>query len=189
MKTGLFFGSFNPVHNGHLIVAEQMLEAAGLDAIWFVLSPQNPFKQQQHLLNQHQRLALLQKAIAGNPRFSVCDAEFHLPVPSYTIDTMRFLEKEYPAHRFHIIMGSDNLQGFEKWKEAEIIQKNYPILVYRRGDVDSQWQHVADIQLFDLPYIHISATSIREAVAANKSIRYLVPETIEEEVKALYKPL
>lgn len=187
MKIGLFFGSFNPVHTGHLIVAEQMLEASGLDKVWFVLSPQNPFKLQQNLLDQQLRFRLLQRAVEGNNRFEASDVEFHLSLPSYTIHTLEHLHALHPEHQFSLIMGSDNLSGFEKWKDYESILSNYSILVYRRGEVDEKWNHAPTVHLFDVPYIHISATFIREAVRQQKTIRYLVPASIEEEVKQYYR--
>ena len=186
MKIGLYFGSFNPIHTGHLIVAQQLLSQAGLDKVWFVLSPQNPFKQNQHLLPEDQRLQLLQQAIENNDVFTVSDVEFHLPRPSYTIDTLNHLAELFPEHTFSIILGSDNLEQFTQWKEYETILKNYKVLVYTRGAIDEKWEQYRNIILFDVPYIHISATYIRHLVKSGKSIRYLVPEAVEDEINKLY---
>lgn len=186
MKIGLYFGSFNPIHSGHLIVAQQLLDQAKLDKVWFVLSPQNPFKQNQNLLNEEKRLSLLTQAIAGNPDFEVCDVEFSLPKPSYTIDTLSNLKENFPDHIFSILIGSDNLEQFMLWKDYETILRDYKVLVYTRGAVEEKWEQYRNIVLYDVPYIHISATYIRHLVKERKSIRYLVPECIEEEVKKAY---
>jgi nicotinate-nucleotide adenylyltransferase len=186
MKIGLYFGSFNPVHNGHLIVASQLRQQAGLDKIWFVLSPQNPFKVNDNLLDENKRLSLLQKAIGGDPDFELCDVEFHLPRPSYTIDTLKFLTKKYPEHSFALLMGSDNLDGFSRWKKYDEIVKDYLILVYQRSETEQRETTLQNILLFDLPYIHISGTYIRQRVREGKTIKYLVPASIEEEIIAAY---
>ena len=186
MKIGLYFGSFNPIHTGHLIVAQQLLELAALDKVWFVLSPQNPFKKTQHLLDETKRLSLLSKAIAGNEKFEVSDAEFTLPRPSYTIDTLAHLTKEFPEHTFCVLLGSDNLENFLHWKDYESILRDFKLIVYTRGAIDEKWEQYRNIILFDVPYIHISATYIRHLIRAKKSIRYLVPECVEVEVKKAY---
>lgn len=186
MKIGLYFGSFNPVHTGHLLVAQQIHSLAGLDKVWFVLSPQNPFKQNQTLLNEVERLLLLKKAITGNENFKVSDIEFQLPRPSYTHDTLLHLAKAYPGDTFSIILGSDNLEQFTQWKNYEEILKAYKILVYTRGAIDEKWENYRNIILFDVPYIHISATYIRHLVQEKRSIKYLVPESVEADVVRLY---
>ena len=148
MKIGLYFGSFNPIHNGHLIVAQQLLEQAGLDKIWFVLSPQNPFKQNSELLHENSRLLILERAIEGNPSFEVCDEEFRLPRPSYTIDTLNHLALKYKEHTFWVIMGSDNLEHFTAWKNYEDILTNFKIIVYSRGAVDEKWEHYKNLLIY-----------------------------------------
>jgi nicotinate-nucleotide adenylyltransferase len=187
MNIGLYFGSFNPLHTGHLIIAEQLLTQAGLDKIWFVLSPQNPFKQNEEMVDEGKRLLILKKAIDGNNHFEVCDAEFYLPKPSYTIDTLHHLSNQFPEHTFSILLGSDNLGQFTQWKSYEEILHGYRILVYARGTIDEKWEQYRNILLFDVPYIHISATYIRQLVKQGKSIKYLVPESIEEDIKSFYK--
>ena len=186
MNIGLYFGSFNPLHNGHLIVAEQLRVQAKLDKVWFVLSPQNPFKKNHELLDEEKRLLILTKAIEGNKYFAVCDAEFNLPRPSYTIDTLHDLSSRFPENTFSILLGGDNLEQFMGWKNYEEILSGYKILVYARGTIDEKWEQYRNILLFDVPYIHISATYIRQLVRQGKSIRSLVPDTIEEEIKSGY---
>ncbi len=187
MKIGLFFGSFNPLHTGHLIVAQQILTQAKLDRIWFVLSPQNPFKKIESLLDENKRLELLKQGIEENPDFEVCDIEFSLPKPSYTIDTLNHLSSANPDHVFSIILGSDNLEQFTQWKNYEDILSGYKVLVYARGTVDEKWEHYHNILIYDVPYIHISATYIRNLVKQGKSIKYLVPGAIEQNINDWYR--
>ena len=136
MKIGLYFGTFNPIHIGHLAIANYMLEFAGIDQLWFVVSPQSPFKQKQNMLDDYQRLELVNRAIGDDLRMRVSSIEFKLPKPSYTIDTLTYLQEEFPAHRFSILMGSDNLENFHKWKNYEQIIENYPVIIYPRPGFD-----------------------------------------------------
>jgi nicotinate-nucleotide adenylyltransferase len=186
MKTGLFFGSFNPIHTGHLIVAQQMLNAANLEKIWFVLSPQNPLKTVSGLIDENLRLKLVEKAIAGNDKFEICKTELEMPRPSYTIDTLTRLKQEYPSHEFSLILGSDNLASFESWKSYQALFNENDLHIYMRGPVEEKWKSFSRIRFHDLPYIHISATYIREKARRNEEIRYLVPDSILEEVKNIY---
>jgi nicotinate-nucleotide adenylyltransferase len=184
MQIGLFFGSFNPVHTGHLIIANYMADYAQLDEIWFVVSPLNPFKANDKLLGEELRLNLLKLAIHGDPRFKACDIEFKLPRPSYTADTLRELRSENPEHKFTLIIGGDNLKGFHNWKDYEDILKHHKVFVYARvGIVEAPLlANHPSIKLFEVPLLNISSTYIRETIKAGKSIRYLVPLAVREEI-------
>ncbi|HWJ26582.1 MAG TPA: nicotinate (nicotinamide) nucleotide adenylyltransferase [Flavisolibacter sp.] len=184
MKVGLYFGSFNPIHIGHLIIANHILNETDLDKVWFVVSPQNPFKQSESLLNEYDRLFLVQKAIEGDSRLKASDIEFSLPKPSYTVHTLAYLSEKYPDHQFSIVMGSDGFQNLGKWKNAEVIIERYPILIYKRPgyEIDNQWN--ANIQVMNAPLLEISATHIRNLIKAGKSVKYLVPTSVEEEIKS-----
>jgi len=188
MKIGLYFGSFNPIHNGHLIIAQHFLEETDLDKIWFVVSPQNPFKQNHSLLNEYHRLFLVQKAIEGESNMKAVDIEFGLPKPSYTIDTMTYLEEKYPEHQFCIIMGSDSFQNLEKWKSGSIIMSRYPIYIYVRSGFEVDQNKITEnILVLKAPLLDISASLIRKKIAEGKSVRYLIPDTVNEEIiKARY---
>lgn len=183
MKIGLYFGSFNPVHIGHLIIANHVLNETDLDKIWFVVSPQNPLKQNTSLLNEYDRLHLLRTAIEDDPRMKVSDIEFYLPKPSYTINTLTYLNEKYPEQDFFLIMGSDSFQNIDKWKNYETIIKNYKIYVYKRKGFDLKNNISEGIKLLDAPMLEISATRIRQLVKQGKSIRYMVPEKIREEIE------
>jgi nicotinate-nucleotide adenylyltransferase len=183
MNIGLFFGSFNPVHHGHLIIASHLSIFAGLDEIWMVVSPQNPFKKSSTLLNQFHRLYLVQLATEGEKKIKASNAEFSLPQPSYTIDTLTYLTEQYPKYRFHIIMGSDSFQNIEKWKNGNIILQNYPIIIYRRPGFDIRDITGFDIRVADAPLLEISSTRIRDMVREGHSIRYLVPESVKQEIE------
>ena len=182
MKIGLFFGSFNPVHVGHLIIANHILNETDLQKVWFVVSPQNPNKLSSTLLNEYDRLHLVQKAIAATDAFKAVDIEFSLPKPSYSVHTLAYLKDKYPDYTFHIVMGSDSFQNLPQWKNAEVIIANYPLLVYRRPGFDILDDYGAKLQVLQAPLLEISATHIRELVQAGKSIKYLVPENVEEEI-------
>lgn len=183
MNIGLYFGSFNPIHTGHLIIASHILNETDLQRIWFVVSPQNPFKQSATLLNEYDRLHLVQTAIEKDDRFKASEIEFSLPKPSYTSQTLAYLAEKYPTHRFTIIMGSDSLQNLAKWKNPETIVRNYPIIVYRRPGFEVVNELNANIQVMNAPLLEISATHIRECVQQGKSIRYLVPAVVEQEIE------
>jgi len=151
-KVGLFFGSFNPVHNGHMIIANYILEYTELEQIFFVVSPQNPFKQKAALLEDYHRLALVKEAIGDNDKYHACDIEFKMPKPSYTIDTLAYLKERYPEKEFSLIMGSDNLKNFHKWKNSRQIIDNHRLYVYPRpGFDDSTFKEVKNIILIDAP--------------------------------------
>lgn len=178
-KTGLFFGSFNPIHIGHLIIAEYMLSMANLDEVWLVVSPQNPFKNNDELFPDTDRLEMVKLATRNNPRLKVCDVEFSLPKPSYTIQTLTWLKQNYPDREFALIMGSDNLVHFPKWKEAEKILSLAKLHVYRRfGYEHKDLETNKRIVMYEAPVLHISATFVRELMHSGRSIRYLVPDEI-----------
>lgn len=182
--TGLFFGSFNPIHIGHLIIANFMLEHANLDEVWFIVSPHNPLKDKSVLASEKYRLQMVKIAIKGNEFFEVSDIEFKLAKPSFTINTLDVLSKKFPKKKFRIIMGSDSLESIFKWKEWSKIIAQYMIFVYRRGPInDIQWKEYPGIIFFNAPVLHISSTLIRELLYNKKSIRYLVPDKVLECIK------
>ena len=184
MKIGLYFGSFNPIHIGHLIIANHILNMTDLQRVWFVVSPQNPFKPSATLLNEYDRLHLVQKAVDPDDRQHASNIEFTLPRPSYTVQTLAYLAERYPSYEFSIVMGSDSFQNLPKWKNAEVIIANYSILVYKRPGFEVDNSIGARATLMDAPLLEISATHIRELVQQGKSIRYLVPEVVEKEIIA-----
>jgi nicotinate-nucleotide adenylyltransferase len=183
MKIGLFFGSFNPIHNGHLIIANHILNESDIDKVWLVVSPQNPFKNADSLLNNYDRLHLASKAIENDLRMKASDIEFHLPKPSYTVTTLAYLKEKYPEHEFVIIIGSDSFQNLFKWKNFEIIVNNYQLIIYERPGFKISNNLGAKILVMTAPLLEISATYIRDLIKKNKSIKYLVPENIEDEIK------
>ncbi len=182
MKIGLYFGSFNPIHVGHLIIANHILNVSSLQRIWLVISPQNPFKKSHTLLNEFDRLHLVQKAIADDDRFKAVDIEFSLPKPSYTSATLSYLSEKYPDHQFELIMGSDSFQNLGKWKNAQYIIENYRINVYNRPGFPVENTLGADVLVMEAPLLEISATYIRELIKKGQSIKYLVPPAVEEEI-------
>ena len=179
-RIGLFFGSFNPIHPGHLNIAEYMASRTDLEQVWFVVSPHNPLKLRSTLANDFDRLHMVQMAIDDNPRLKASNIEFSLPKPSYTIDTMVYLHEKYPQHQFSLIMGSDNLGSISKWKNYELLLERYIIHVYKREGIpiDQSLIPAADIRIYDVPMLDISSTYIRQSIADGLSIRYMVPESI-----------
>ncbi len=182
-KIGLYFGSFNPIHIGHLIVASFVANNTDLQQVWLVVSPQNPFKISGTLLNEYDRLHLARTAVEDDPCVKVSDVEFNLPKPSYTIDTLAFLSEKYPAYEFVIIMGSDGFQNLPNWKDYELLIKKYSFIVYKRPgfEINETWN--ANIIPLSAPLLEISATTIRNQVKEGKSIRYLVPEKVRLEIE------
>ena len=183
MKIGLYFGSFNPIHVAHLIIANHFLNETDIKKIWFVISPQNPLKAESNLLNEYHRLHLVRLATEDDNRIKSSDIEFSLPKPSYTINTLIYLEEKFPEHEFVIIMGSDSFQNFHKWKNYEIIVKNYAIYVYIRPGFDVQNLLNAKLNIIDVPLLQLSATQIRKHIKEGKSIRYMVPDKVMEEIE------
>ncbi len=189
METGLFFGSFNPIHIGHLIIAQAVLEFSNLHEIWFVVSPQNPLKKNKSLLHEFDRLDMVRLAIEDNEKFYASDIEFHMPKPSYTIDTLAYLKEKYPKKNFKLIIGGDNLAIFPKWKNSERILEEFGLIVYPRpGEESKKTPDHPNISLIEAPLMSISATFIRKCIREEKSIRYLVPEKVVDYIisKKLY---
>jgi nicotinate-nucleotide adenylyltransferase len=181
MKIGLFFGSFNPIHIGHLIIANYMATQTDLDRVWLVVSPQNPLKPKKTLARDHDRLHLVRLGIGENTRLKASDVEFGLPQPSYTIDTLAFLKEKYPEHQFVLIMGADNLGSLKLWKNYEQILADYDLYVYKRPAYElGEFADHPRVRIFETPPLDISATYIRDCIKAGKSIRYLVPEAVWE---------
>jgi len=183
-KIGLFFGSFNPIHMGHLIIANIMAENTDLNKVWFVVSPQNPLKPSKGLLHEFDRYDMVKVAIADNFKLEVSDVEFNLPKPSYTIHTLAYLNEQHPAKQFKLIVGGDNLENFTKWKNHEEILNQYGLYVYRRPGVTyTDLERHPNVKMIDAPLLDISATYIRNCLKNNKSIRYLVPEAVEQLIR------
>ena len=181
MKIGLFFGSFNPIHVGHLILANTMVQTADLDQVWIIVSPQNPFKKNLSLLHEFDRYTMVERAIASNSRLKVSDVEFSLPRPSYTIDTLTVLAAKHPEHHFSIIMGEDNLVQLKNWKNYQQILDHYRILVYPRPKTPPHdFGSHPSVQFIDAPLLDISATDIRKSIKEGRDISYLVTEPVEQ---------
>ncbi|MCB0687310.1 MAG: nicotinate-nucleotide adenylyltransferase [Saprospiraceae bacterium] len=182
MKVGLFFGSFNPVHTGHMIIANQIVHLTGLDQVWMVVSPHNPLKKKSTLANDFDRLHLVNLAIGENTRIKASNIEFNLPKPSYTVDTLTYLLEKYPDYQFVLIMGADNLETLHKWKNYEKILQNHEIYVYLRPGSNAQItfdnHHITILQQF--PLLDISSTYVRECLQKGISIQYLVPDAVFE---------
>lgn len=183
MKIGLYFGSFNPIHIGHLIIASFVSDYSDIDQVWFLVSPQNPLKKSSSLLNEYHRLYLVQIAIENNPRFRYSDIEFKLPRPSYTIDTLTHLTEKYPQHEFVVIIGSDGFRNIVKWKNSKLLLQNFSFYVYQRPGFEVAEQPGRNIHLLKAPQLEISSTHIRNAIQSGKSIKYLVPENVLKEIE------
>lgn len=186
-KVGLFFGSFNPIHAGHMIIAGYMLGFTDLDDVWMVISPHNPLKEKKTLLADHHRYAMVQIAIEDNPRLRACNLEFKMPQPSYTIDTLVRLEEKYPDHQFVIIAGTDIFPTFHKWKNYEILLENYKFYIYRRPGFDpGPYALHPHVVIFEAPLMEISSSFIRQAVADGRDIRYFIPEKVYEYIREMH---
>lgn len=186
MQIGLYFGSFNPIHHGHLIIANYILQHTELDQVWFVVSPQNPLKPTGSLLNEYHRLHLVRLAVEGENKLKASDIEFKLPKPSYTADTLAYLQEKYPDHEFALIMGSDSFENLPKWKNYLFILKNYPLYIYKRPKYEEipEYSQAKKITVLDAPLLPISATHIRKEIKEGKSIRYLLPDAVREEIES-----
>lgn len=183
MKIGLYFGSFNPVHIAHLIIANYIVNNTDLSQVWFVVSPQNPLKRSSSLLNEYHRLHLIQSAIDGENKLRVSNVEFKLPKPSYTIDTLTYLKEKYPENHFSIIMGSDSYSNIHKWKNYQSLLADYSIYIYKRPGYENIKLTGTNIRLLDAPLLEISSTQIRQLIKSGKSIRYLVPDIVKDEIE------
>lgn len=185
VKIGLFFGSFNPIHMGHLIIANLIAETTDVKKVWFVVSPQNPFKPSKGLLHEFDRYDMVRAAIYDNYKLEVSDIEFNLPKPSYTIHTLVHLTEKHPDKQFRVIMGEDNLEGFTRWKNHERILEDYGLYVYKRPGVQlSTLKEHPNITFVEAPLLDISATFIRSCIRKKQSVRYLVPDAVEEMIRA-----
>jgi nicotinate-nucleotide adenylyltransferase len=192
-KVGLYFGSFNPIHIGHLAIAGYMTEFTDLEQVWFVVSPHNPLKKKEVLLAGHYRFDMVQIAISGNDKFEASDIEFRLPIPSYTIDTLTFLEEKYPRHKFCLIMGEDNLYTLHKWKNPKELLKKCSLYVYPRPDVVKPFSPVleqliasAEIHFADAPLMNISGTFIRKGVKQGKDMTYFLPPKVWKHITDMH---
>ncbi len=183
MKIGLFFGTFNPIHVGHLTIANHLAEYSDLDQVWFVVTPQSPFKQKTSMLDNNQRLEMVFLATKDYPKLRSCDIEFGLPQPNYTIHTLVYLQEKFPEHTFSLIMGEDNLKSFHKWKNYELILEGYDIYVYPRlseGKTETQFDNHPKIHHVNAPIMELSSTFIRNSIKEGKNVRPMLPEHVWE---------
>ena len=181
MKVGLFFGTFNPIHIGHLAIANHIVEFSDLDQVWFVVTPQSPFKTKQSLLDNYQRLQMVFLAAEDYPKLKPSNIEFNLPQPNYTVNTLAHLYEKFPDHTFALIMGEDNLKSFHKWKNHEVILENHELYVYPRISSEKSENELLKskrVHLIDAPIMEISSTFIRNSIKEGKSIRPLLPEKV-----------
>lgn len=180
--TGLFFGSFNPIHVGHLMIASQIRDLANLREVWFVISPQNPFKKKTSLLDEKLRYYMVSLAVEDDYNLRANNIEFGLPQPSYTVNTVTHLTEKYPEREWALIMGSDNLNSFHKWKNYEALLKQCQLLIYPRPEypVSKGWLGHEKVQIFDVPHMRLSASLIRDRISKGQSIRYLVTEPVRQ---------
>lgn len=189
MKIGLYFGTFNPIHIGHLIIANHMAEHSDLDQIWFVVTPQSPFKVKASMLDNHDRFEMVYRATADYPKLRANDIEFGMPQPNYTINTLAYLQEKYPMHEFALIMGADNLKSLHKWKNYELILANHHIYVYPRlseGRVEKQFEQHPKIHLVAAPIMELSSTFIRQSIKAGKNVKPMLPEHVWEYVDEMH---
>ena len=181
MKIGLYFGTFNPIHVGHLTIANHLAEHSELDQIWFVVTPQSPFKKKSSMLDNYQRLEMVYRATKDYKKLRPSDIEFGLKQPNYTIDTLTYLQEKYPEYEFSLIMGEDNLKSFHKWKNYELILENHDIYVYPRlsdGKIDTQFNNHPKIFNISAPIMEISSTFIRKEIAAGRTVRPMLPDEV-----------
>ena len=183
MKIGLYFGSFNPVHTAHLIIANFVVHNTHLDQIWFVISPQNPHKQPQSLLNKYHRKHLIDISIEGENKLRTSTIEFNLPTPSYTIDTLTYLKEKHSNDDFSLILGSDSFQNLPRWKNYETLIKQYSIYVYERPGFDVAENSNKNVTVLKAPFLDISSTKIRKMIQEGQSIKFLVPDVVKEEIE------
>jgi nicotinate-nucleotide adenylyltransferase len=187
MKVGLFFGTYNPVHVGHMVIANYMLEFTDLDQLWMVVTPQNPFKQKESMLKDYDRLHLVKLAIGDNLKMKASDIEFGLPQPNYTSNTLAYLEEKFPDHQFVLIMGADNLQHFHKWKNHEHILNAHELYVYPRLDSDGGGDlgFHNKVKMVDAPIMKISSSFIRKAISQGKDVSHYMPDAVAAYIKEM----
>ena len=188
LKIGLYFGSYNPIHIGHMAIANYMVEYTDIDQLWFVVSPQNPHKNKNNLLDDYQRLEMVHRAVEGDDRLRASNIEFSLPKPSYTVDTLAYLSDQFPNYHFSILMGSDNLENFHKWKNYETIIENYGIIVYPRPGFDkSKVKSIKNISITeDAPLMEISSSFIREGIKQKKDMSFWMPEKVYQYIREMH---
>ena len=185
MKIGLYFGTFNPIHVGHLTIANYMAEYSDLDQVWFVVTPHSPFKKKSTLLDNNHRYQMVDRAIEHYANLRASDIEFNLPQPNYTINTLVYLQEKYPDYEFSLIMGEDNLKSFHKWKNYQLILENHHIYVYPRvseGNIETQFHDNEKVHFINAPIMELSSTFIRKAIKEGKNIRPMLPEHVWEYV-------
>lgn len=186
-KIGLFFGSFNPIHIGHLAIANYIIEFSDIEQLWFIVSPQNPLKQKKTLLEDYHRLELTRLAVDDDDRFYVSDIEFNMPKPSFTIDTLAYLSEKFPGREFQLVMGADGLRTFSKWKNAELLEEKYHRLVYPRpGISDEVYRSHKNITVIDAPIMEISSSFIREAIRLGKDVKYFLPDATYRYIREMH---
>ncbi len=186
-KTGLFFGSFNPIHQGHMMLANYLVEFAGLRSVWFVISPHNPFKKKDSLLDDHHRYQLVQEAIGDDPRFFASTIEFDMPKPSYTIDTLTHLSERYPDKEFVLLCGADILPTFHKWKNYGQILDNYKMLVYNRpGGFENPYEEHPAVETIEAPQFDISSSFIRKSISKGKDVRFFLPGNVYNYIREMH---
>lgn len=185
MKIGLYFGTFNPIHTGHLIIANHLVEFSDLDEVWLVVTPHNPHKQKNTLLNDYHRLEMVHLATEDYPKLKPSDIEFKLEQPNYTVNTLAHLEEKFPKHEFSLIMGEDNLNSFHKWKNYEVILERHNIYIYPRITADNSKNQLANhqkVHKIDAPVVEISSTFIRNGIKEKKNIKPMLPEKVWEHI-------
>lgn len=183
MKIGLYFGSFNPIHIGHLIVANHVANNTDVDQVWLVVSPKNPLKSSSVLLNEYHRLHLVQLAVRENIKLKACNVEFKLPKPSYTINTLTYLQEKYPKNVFSIILGSDSYCNIDKWKNSDVLLANHKLIIYIRPNFPIKENLRDNVEILNAPLLNISASLIRETIRQNRSIQYLVHDAVNDEIE------
>jgi len=186
-RIGLFFGSFNPIHIGHLAIANYFVEFTDLDQLWFVVSPQNPLKPRGSLLADYHRLHLVDEAIGNSPLFRSSKIEFELPKPSYTIDTLTYLTEKYPENKFILLIGADNLESFQKWKNYQVILDEYEIMVYPRPGYPEKFSHIqGNIRLIHAPLMEISSSFIRQSIQEGKDVSFFMPKAVSDYIQEMH---
>lgn len=187
MKIGLFFGTFNPVHIGHMVIANYMVEYTDLEQIWMVVTPQNPFKQKESMLKDYDRLHLVRLAIGDDNRIKGSDAEFGLPQPNYTSTTLAYLKEKHPENEFALIMGADNLNHFHKWKNHNVILENHDLYVYPRLEANEggEYRKHYKVNYVDAPVMKVSSSFIRKALAEGKNVNFYMPSNVAKYVEEM----